>query len=287
MKRNDTSVVAVSDKRPVPFKVQWERALMRRSKLPLPCIAVLAALATYANADGGSIHPSQARLADDLGVGVRTVGRWIREGLKTGWLVETRRGIGYGEISRPSVYILKIPERAIEENRKEVSGPVADQYKKESSGSIGEAMENPKEASDSVWDLVEKEYAHAAEQERTRATTGTLVQQNRQDSSDYQHNTNSSINSDNNTAQRFRFVRVDELEPEASASTVAADEASWADSEEPKAEAEDPSYTASEAFGYRLGSFHERGLRRRQQADAAKAAAERSRQGSAYVSRSW
>jgi len=108
----------VPDKRPAPFKVQWERALMRRSKLPLPCIAVLAALASYANADGGSIHPSQARLADDLGLTVRTVGRWIRFGLETGWILETRRGIGYGEISRPSMYILKIPD-AIEGNQKQ------------------------------------------------------------------------------------------------------------------------------------------------------------------------
>lgn len=178
-------------KRPAPFKVQWEQALMRRSKLPLPGIAVLAALATYANADGGSIHPSHARLADDLGVTARTVGKWIREGLHTGWIVETRRGIGYGDVSRPSIYILKIPD-AIEENQKQRSDSPADQYKKQRSGSTGEPEGNPNEASLSVWDLAEKMSAHTPEWEPSRATTGTLVQQNRQDTSDYQHNTNSS-----------------------------------------------------------------------------------------------
>ena len=178
-------------KRPAPFKVQWEQALMRRSKLPLPGIAVLAALATYANADGGSIHPSHARLADDLGVTARTVGKWIREGLNTGWIVETRRGIGYGDVSRPSIYILKIPD-AIEESQKQRSGSPADQYKKQGSGSTGEPEENPNEPSLSVWDLAEKMSAHAPEPEPSRATTGTLVQQNRQDTSHYQHNTDSS-----------------------------------------------------------------------------------------------
>lgn len=181
----------MSDKRPAPFKVLWERALMRRSKLPLPCIAVLAALASYANADGGSIHPSQARLADDLGVTVRTVGKWIRHGLDTGWIAETRRGFGYGEISRPSLYLLKIPD-AIGGNQKQASGSATDQHKKECSDSTGEPLQTPKASSGSVWDLAEKATVRDSEPERSGVTVGTLVQQNRQDASDYQVNTKSS-----------------------------------------------------------------------------------------------
>jgi hypothetical protein len=195
----------VPAKRPAPFKVQWERALMRRSKLPLPCIAVLAALASYANADGGSIHPSQARLADDLGVTVRTIGRWISEGLKTGWIREIRRGIGYGEISRPSIYGLTIPgtieqshesslDSAGRQNRQTPSDSSGDreQEEKEASDSAVDGNRNGKEASASVWDLAEKRSVSEPEAERSHDATGASAHDNRNDASTYQHSTNSS-----------------------------------------------------------------------------------------------
>ncbi len=204
MSRNDPSGATVPTKRPAPFKVQWERALMRRSKLSLPCIAVLAALASYANADGGSIHPSQARLADDLGVTVRTIGRWIREGLETGWIREIRRGIGYGEISRPSVYVLTIPD-TIEQSH-ESSGSAGRQNRQTPSDSSGDREHGKKEASDStvdgdrngnepsasVWDLAEKRSVSEPEAERSHDATGASVHDNRNEASTYQHSTNSS-----------------------------------------------------------------------------------------------
>jgi hypothetical protein len=177
---------------------------MRQSKLPLPCIAVLATMATYANADGGSIHPSQARLAGDLGVGTRTIRQWIRRGVDTGWIVENQRGIGYHGISRPSVYSLTIPD-VIQQSRKDAS-PSAGQNEQERSncsgdrpreaqersGSTGDDGQNRKDSAASVWELAEKEIARAREAGRSCDTTGMTVQESRQDSATYQRNTNSS-----------------------------------------------------------------------------------------------
>lgn len=194
----------MTDARPVPFKVEWERALMRQSKLPLPCIAVLATMATYANADGGSIHPSQARLAGDLGVATRTVRGWIQRGVATGWIVEDQRGIGFHGISRPSVYSLTIPG-AIQHSRKDGSPPAGQNQQepsrcsgdqsggvKDSSGSAGDDSQNRKDSADSAWELAEKEIARAREQARSCDTTGTVVQESRKDSATYQLNINSS-----------------------------------------------------------------------------------------------
>ncbi|MEV6304991.1 helix-turn-helix domain-containing protein [Actinoplanes sp. NPDC051861] len=195
----------MSAKRPAPFKVQWERALMRRSKLPLPGIAVLAALASYANADGGSIHPSQARLADDLGVTVRTVGKWVRKGLETGWILEIRRGIGYGDVSMPSVYSLTIPGpleqshesslcSAGQQNQQPPSGSSDDlrEEKKEASDSTVDGIRNGKDPSASVWDLAQKRSVREPEAERSHGATGPSVHDNRNEASTYQLNTNSS-----------------------------------------------------------------------------------------------
>ena len=73
-------------RRQAPYKVEWERALLRDGCLPLPAIAVGMAMASYANPDGTRSRVGQARLARDLGTSDRTVRKWQKVLASAGWL---------------------------------------------------------------------------------------------------------------------------------------------------------------------------------------------------------
>lgn len=252
----------MTDKRPAPFKVQWEKALARQSKLKLPAIAVLMALATYANADGGDIFPTHQRLADDLGTADRTVRKWIALGLQEGWIVEVRRGYGVGGVSAPSKYRLAIPVLVGHRHDPSASPENADPL----APAPGQASERTSTSTGSI-----------------EQSSGMIEHQHRRGSSTYQHNTNSFINSNSNTAHRLRFISVDALEPDVVVPAGEVDENSWVNSEEPKV-TEKSTSAAGGTFGNGLESFHDRELRRRQKIDAAKEASERTRYRSVYAS---
>lgn len=93
--------------KPAPHKVLWEKAVLRGSGLPLPAIGVVMALASYGDADGSNVRPTQERLADDLGCNVRTVRKWLDVAEGAGWIEKTREG----RSGLASLYLLKIPSR--------------------------------------------------------------------------------------------------------------------------------------------------------------------------------
>lgn len=98
---------------PTPdLRFEWER-LIRGIVLPAEIKATALALATYGNADGSSIRPGYARLAEELCVTTRTVERHMAQLRKLGLVacitpaVSPGRGGGVG---RASVWQLDIPE---------------------------------------------------------------------------------------------------------------------------------------------------------------------------------
>lgn len=95
-------------KKAAPYKVEWERALFRRSKLkPTSVLAVLATYATYASPDGTNIRPTVATIAKGLGISEETVRKAVRIGLRTGWLIRVSEGAN----GRAPVYRLNIPDQ--------------------------------------------------------------------------------------------------------------------------------------------------------------------------------
>jgi hypothetical protein len=93
-----------------PFKVQWEKALLRdQAGLRLPAIAVAMAAASYASPDGSNVKPKQETLAEGLGVDRDTVGKWVRVIERAGWLVCTKRGSKYGGSSEYRLSIPSVP----------------------------------------------------------------------------------------------------------------------------------------------------------------------------------
>jgi hypothetical protein len=152
--------------RPRPFKVEWETALLRGSRLPLPVCAVLLAFATYADADGTSIRVSQSRVAEGLGATERTVRKWLGVGRDAGWIERTRESVGTGSADH---YRLTIPEQTTG-----TSVPV-----------LGADHRNDR----------------AEVPERTRTTTGRNAHDQRNDRSAYQPSTNSVTNPEDQPIQ--------------------------------------------------------------------------------------
>jgi DNA-binding transcriptional ArsR family regulator len=164
-------------KQSAPFKVQWEKSLLRRSKLHLSALGVGVLLASYGNEDGTSIHPSQETLAEDLGVSARTVGKWLGALKDSGWIIEEFRGIP-GAASR---YRLAVPESVdLSEDRRVRSGVSRKQDRKDLSG-VGRARR-------------EHRNDRAGRPERSCVKTGTIVQEDRNDPSAYQHKDQSTTN---------------------------------------------------------------------------------------------
>ncbi|CAL9382239.1 helix-turn-helix domain-containing protein [Streptomyces sp. enrichment culture] len=82
-------------KKGAPFKVQWERHVLRVAKLKNPTHALVGmAYIGYANPDGSNLRPpAMKRIAADLGLSERTVERAF-EGLEAaGLIVRLSRGI--------------------------------------------------------------------------------------------------------------------------------------------------------------------------------------------------
>lgn len=91
-----------------PWRFRWEDAVRRQSKLPLPAIAVLLNLSSYGDPDGSNVRPTQERVADDLGVDLRTVQRWLKVAHEGGWLTTVTKG----RPGRANVYGLTMPNRS-------------------------------------------------------------------------------------------------------------------------------------------------------------------------------
>jgi hypothetical protein len=87
-----------------PYKVLWERALLRESKIELQAIAVGMAIASYGDGDGTKCRPSQAKLGKDLGVSERTIRKWVGRLETSEWVA-----VDLGRNGRASVYTLLVP----------------------------------------------------------------------------------------------------------------------------------------------------------------------------------
>ncbi|WP_235502222.1 helix-turn-helix domain-containing protein, partial [Angustibacter sp. Root456] len=143
--------------------MEWETALLRGSRLPLPVCAVLLAFATYADADGTSIRVSQSRVAEGLGATERTVRKWLGVGRDAGWIERTRESVGTGSADH---YRLTIPEQT-----------------------TGTSIPVPPEPTTGTLVPVlgaDHRNERAEVPERTCTTTGTIVHDHRNDRSAYQ-----------------------------------------------------------------------------------------------------
>lgn len=96
------------------FRFEWEQELRSRYAAergrPVPQeMAIGLLLATYGNADGTSIFPTQARMRDQLGY-ARTSLKPIVDGIRnlreSGWIHEIKKG---NQVEGPSRYRLIIP----------------------------------------------------------------------------------------------------------------------------------------------------------------------------------
>lgn len=78
-----------------PFRFVWEgkfrNGQVGKGKRGSLTVAVGLTLATYANADGTSIHPSIETVADGLGIDRSGVGAAVRRLVEEGWLEVTRQ----------------------------------------------------------------------------------------------------------------------------------------------------------------------------------------------------
>ncbi|MFC9181390.1 hypothetical protein ACFTZJ_11940 [Streptomyces globisporus] len=94
-------------KKGAPFKVLWERALLRYSGAPLPARAVASLYATYASADGSDIRPGRDILVEVVeGLSLSVLKKWTKYLAEAGWLTPT--GGGYGDVAK--TYRLSLPE---------------------------------------------------------------------------------------------------------------------------------------------------------------------------------
>lgn len=127
-------------------KILWEKAISRRSKLPLPVIAVLRALGDYANGDGKGARPGLALLAKGLGVSEKTVSRGLRAGENAGWVTKTGGGHATGGTPVAASYRLTIPSGL------DVSGlndPSRAHEGPHGTGALDRSVQCPEELSDS------------------------------------------------------------------------------------------------------------------------------------------
>lgn len=91
------------------FRFVWEQAI-RDAKLGPTVTAVALVLSTYANADGTSIHPGEARVADGLGTSRSTVTRALQKLRGEEWLTKVRDG--NSRTGQADEYRLSLPDRA-------------------------------------------------------------------------------------------------------------------------------------------------------------------------------
>jgi hypothetical protein len=143
--------VSTDKKEPAPYKVQWEKSLLRESKLALPAIAVLMAYASYGSKHGTSIRPKQETVAEDLGTSSRTVRKWLDLARDSGWIVRTHESTGKGDVDH---YRLSIPE---------------------TTGTFVPVIEEATEEQTTGTNAHDHRNDRAAPPERTRTTTGTIV----------------------------------------------------------------------------------------------------------------
>lgn len=69
----------------MPFRYTWEKAI-RAARLGTTATSVALVLATYANADGTSVHPGDRLVAEGLAVSLSTVERATKRLRDEGWL---------------------------------------------------------------------------------------------------------------------------------------------------------------------------------------------------------
>ncbi|SCF45001.1 helix-turn-helix domain-containing protein [Micromonospora mirobrigensis] len=167
--------------KPAPHKVVWEKAVLRGSGLPLPAIGVVMALASYGDADGSNVRPTQERLADDLGCNVRTVRKWLDLAEESGWIKKTREG----RSGLASLYLLTIPNRNERAGSSEGAGEPRRSVRSGSSTAGREISRNDRSGSTGL-DLPTGTIAQANRNERSGC--------NRNERSPYQHITNSTTN---------------------------------------------------------------------------------------------
>jgi DNA-binding MarR family transcriptional regulator len=89
-------------------RFEWERCL-RRFALGTPTKAVALMLASYADRDGGNIHPGVDRLAANLECHERTVRRHLTRLAERGLIEKTFSGSSAGRRRRADCWALTLP----------------------------------------------------------------------------------------------------------------------------------------------------------------------------------
>lgn len=85
----------MTDKKQVPFKVEWEQAFYRYSDAPSGVKAVAAIYLTYASADGRDIRPGRDALVEIVpGLTLSTLKRHTKWLIDNGWFTQVRGGTG-------------------------------------------------------------------------------------------------------------------------------------------------------------------------------------------------
>jgi hypothetical protein len=111
----------VSEQDAVPLaRFEWERCV-RRTSMAKELKLTAFVLASYADADGTRVKPSQATLSAVIGASDRSVRRYVRELRAAGFLTLVLRGGGRFAAGRPSEYRLSLPAGWLD--RFEVLGP--------------------------------------------------------------------------------------------------------------------------------------------------------------------
>ncbi len=114
--------------------VEW-RAVIRRSGLPSTARLVALALSDYMSPAGGSAYPGADRLADETGLGVRTVRRDLASLVELGYLTVAGEGGGRG---RANAYAACFPTP---ETVQDVHGSIGETVQ-DVHGSIGETVQD-------------------------------------------------------------------------------------------------------------------------------------------------
>ena len=93
-------------------RFDWERAIRHADLRPpmVKCVALM--LATYANADGTNAHPSEDRLAGDIGISARAVRDYLDLLRRTGLIERTFGGSTGGRRKLADCYSLALPADA-------------------------------------------------------------------------------------------------------------------------------------------------------------------------------
>lgn len=90
-------------------RFEWERAFRSAAIKPTSAMAVGFIVATYANADGTSIHPGIERIAEGMGASTDTVGRALDTLRRLGWLTRVKEGSS--RLGQADEYALSTPSQ--------------------------------------------------------------------------------------------------------------------------------------------------------------------------------